>query len=454
MDDQASVHYRVWTLMPDGSRRLSQEIWRAGGTERIERGGGREVIVQRDGKRFVYDQDAKSILAYVDDPKTRRRESFNGTDLLREISSTGWLDSIHTVDAGSETVTSVVMRAERTRLRLWVNKATDLPTRVEIQSPKRGGWDTVQEGAFEFSRTTRDEGTIGNLPKGVPVVNVDEARAAYEAAWRAPRFRYGSTRIYDVEANEKGDVFVVYSGGNIRLEADGRTYTTSAVSDEFQPTEHWLNSDRVDGLTSPYGDLRGKIFTPVAPHEWRPLSLRIICAHPQSQTFNASQGHRYTGPDGKEYVEWSPEDMARAQAENERTAPDRAARTYAVRIASPDCAIAPSYMALIPVAIRSDAELAHSDATSLARYYMAAGQYAEAERALRAEIRAFDLMCLDYGSPGVQPEAYMDLYDVLAAEGKHDEAIQALRAVPDQMVYRNDGLQRRLDAAMAKEHLP
>jgi hypothetical protein len=47
----------------------------------------------------------------------------------------------------------------------------------------------------------------------------------------------------------------------------------------------------------------------------------------------------------------------------------------------------------------------------------------------------------------------MDLYEVLTAEGKHDEALIALKAVPDQMVYTNDDLQRRLEEAYAKEGL-
>ena len=214
-----------------------------------------------------------------------------------------------------------------------------------------------------------------------------------------------------------------------------------------------MNSDRVDGFTSPNGDLRGKIFTPVGMGSWRPLHLRITCVHPSSGRFTRDEARLIVGKDGKEYYTLSVEEMARAIEKHEETAPDRAIRTFKVLVTNPSCATLPTYMPLMPMGPRSTTELDEIKASARAKYFKGHQLFADAEREIRAEIRAFDLKCLESGSPGVQPETYMDLYEVLTAEGKHDEALIALKAVPDQMVYTNDDLQRRLEEAYAKEGL-
>ena len=453
IDGQTSVHYTVWTIRADGSRIVSQEIWHQGAADRVELGGGRQVQISRGLSRWVYDVAAKTVLAYKDPPGTRRFGSFKGADLLHELDSSSWLDRVQTADAGDQIVTSVIPRNERTRIRLWVDKSSDLPTRMEIQSPRGAGWTTVQEGTFEFSSTPGLGDRMTELPHGISVIDAKLARTQLQAKWQKPLFAYGSTRIYDVEANERGDIFVIYAGDSIRLESDRASYTSSMFSDEFQPTLHWHNSDRVEGFTSGNGDLRGKIFTPVRFGSWRPMHLRITCVHPSSNRFTPDEGEKIIGENGQTYYTWTVEEMARAMDKHEKTAPDRDKRTFNMQIAGPNCAIFPTYMPLVPMGIQSVADLDEIEAGARARYFKDRGLSADAEREIRAEIRAFDLKCVEIGSPGVQPQAYFDLYEVLAAQGKRDEAIAALKKVPDQMLYKNDDLQRRLDEAYAKEGL-
>lgn len=451
LNAQAAVHYKVWTIMPDGTRVVAQEVWHQGDIDKIVRGEG-ATIVRQGSRQWTFDPASTQVLVHSDS-FSRGFGSFRGADMLHDFESSSWLAKVQTEDLGAQTVTSVIGRNERTRLRLYIDKATDLPAKVEIQSPRGDGWKTVQEGAFDFAPPGRKLELAALLPHDLPVVDLATAEAQIRSQWQTALYQYKGTRIYDVQMNNRGDVFVVFSGGDIRLSSPNREYVASSNSDEFQPVMHWLNSDRVEGFTSPGGDLRGKVFTPLHGGGQTPVDLNIVIQHPKSNYATPQEGHRTQLKDGRDAYAWTAQEYATAVAKHDANAPDLDKRTFRLRGKRPSCAVLPSYMPFMPMPITSEAALSVIDSRARAGELELRGDYAGAELEIRGQIQSFELECLQFGSPGVQPEAYMQLYDVLAAQGKHAEAIDALKRVPDQLVYKNDDLEGRLRLAMLKEGL-
>ena len=457
MAKQGLVHFKVYTLLPDGSRKLAREFWHQGDQDRMDI--GRNITWTRGSIKWDFDANSKVVFVTKDSGGMfgKKPTGFTGSAMLKEIEGSSWLDKVSTETDGDQVVTSVVGKNERTRVRLWINKSTDLPTKYEIQAPRGSAWETEQIGEFDFSNANADVLTP-KIPSDVQQIDRKDAVNQLKLKWREPLFTYkekDKVQIYDVQVNEEGDVFVLYTArwawNRIHLEDSlGTTYLHG--ESDFQPTMGYLNSDKVDGFSVAGNRLEGILFYPVEKGPWRPKTLRLVVQPEESTTIPASAGHKFL-KNGKEYYSWSPAEVAAYQAKFSGNFGHMKERTYSLQIDKPTCQSLPTYMAFMPIGINDEHDLTSKESRARADFFLATKDYAQAEAAARLQIKSFDRMCLEIGSPGVQPDAYFNLYEALAGQGKHEEAVATLKLIPDQMIYKNDELKDKVEAAFKKEGL-
>lgn len=457
LKDQAVSTYRTWIIEADGSKTPGYSISTRGQEVRIDR--GRETLLYTNHQRWIY-QAGSGIATFEPSPDNAldRMKVTTGSALLREISSFGWLSPMDVEEENGQIVASVIGKSERTRLRLWIDEDTDLPLRTEIQSPSRGGWKTEEVGEFGFG-TSVDAGLFKpNFPSGTRVVDKGAMERELRSRWSTPLMSVQENGdgmdIRDVQVNAEGDVFVLFTsrrvGGEVQVAgANGEAYLSA---EPFDGSQEWT-SGRVDGFTFPGGRLRGALFVPAEPSTWRPKAITIIAAPESTQAMiPASAGHKVI-IHGKEYIGWSASEIEAYRKQHGGSPADVAKRTLTMRFETPNCEVLPAYMDFLPQGIQSETDLARREAKARGDWDKDHGLYAQAETEIHNAIDLTTRFYRETGNVGVQPEEYFELYEILAAEGKRAEALKYLKAVPDQMVYRNDGLQSRYEEAVRKEGL-
>lgn len=449
MAQQGLVHMRVYTLQPDGSRTLAREFWHQGDQDRMNVGSS--ITWTRGSTKWDYDANSKVVFVTKDSGGMfgQKPAGFTGSALLKELEGASWLDRISTETKGGEVVTSVIGKNERTRIRLWVNKSSDLPTKYEIQTPRGSDWETEQVGEFTFSN--EDAGVFTpKLPNDVQQIDRKEAVNQLKRKWNKPLFTYkekDKVQIYDVQVNEAGDVFVLFTA----QWAWGRLTLKDSLGNQYSAGESDLEPSRSEFIVGGQR-LEGAMFYPVANSPWSPRTLQVIVLPEESNSIPASAGHKIF-KNGKEYVTWSPEEMAAYKNNFLANFGHARERTYSIKMDRPTCSTLPAYTTFTQMGFPNVYDLENKEAKARTRFYLAKRNFERAEVEVRREIKAFDRSCLESGSPGVQPDAYYDLYQALAGQGKHDEAVATLKLIPDQMLYKDDDLKDKVDAAFKNEGL-
>jgi hypothetical protein len=457
MNSQTVAAYQTWILEDDGTRTPGMSVATRGDEARITR--GQETILYTGDKTWVYEAGSRFATYEPEDrAQVARLHVTTGTALLKELMSYGVSGAMQVDDEDGFVVASIVGKSERTRLRLFIDKASDLPVKMEIQNPYHGGWKVAEDGEFRFGSQVDANLFAPVFPKGVQTVDKRDTQRRLQAKWSKPllsiRERGDGEDLRDVQVNEAGDVFILYTarrdGGKVRV--SDNLGTTYLEAQDFGPTVSWT-SGRVDGFKFPEGKLLGALFVPLTPPKETERTLDVVGMPMMSQPLTpASLGKREL-VNGQEVVAWDLSVIKAHWEEEDKKAPDVEARTYHLKLSEPSCSTLPDYMTFLPQPIWGESDLRARETQARGDYEIDHRLWTEAERDIREAIAKTDQYYRETGNIGVQPDNYFKMYTILAAEGKHQEAVSWLRQLPDQMVYRNDDLQRRYKDAAAKEGL-
>jgi len=462
--EQRSIHVRFWTVEPDGSREISREIWSDGENSRMETGGGENIFITRDEKQWEYDRAANTaIVRRVSEGTNDFSSAFTGRDLLDEtVEKWGEASSLRMDDAGhGQVVFSVVGRNERGRARIWVDKSSDLPIKSEMQLPHGSGWQTIEFHEFSFEDLNASELFQPKFPEGTVVQNQDEVMEQLNQRWQRALYTYSQANDYidirDVQVNREGDLFVLFTTRMMRISVRatddlGTVYVPLPVQ-LYTSSDVWLAGNRVHRFRNKRGQLTGVILTPLKRVAWRPRTIHLIAMYKSDAQIARLRSVEVVSPQRTVDYKVDRWKLDREWMREDEASTDTGQRTFTLQFENPTCEQIPSFTRYMTGGITFPSQLEDLKAKGRGEWLMDERRYADAEAEFTQELNYLAQAGHDMGSRYSHAEAYMDLYEALAAQGKHEEAVFYLKQVEDEMSYPKLALRTRLNAALEREGL-
>jgi outer membrane lipoprotein-sorting protein len=287
MNDARSAHSTLWNVDRDGTRMKFNEMWYQAGMWRMEKSDPQEVQIFSDGKLWAYDPTAQEVRVQSrPGPFAYNSSGFSLSAYMHDIARWGWHDKIRldgeTVVNG-RSVRRVIIDRDVERVLLLVDAQTDLPFSFEVQRKTDLGTEVGMVGTIEYNTPLAPSLFVPDFPKTARVIDLDHGKRDWQqrlAAGVASRRVADRTIIVrDLQVNEQGDVFLLYTAD--KFPDDIKDWNVS-ISDEhgtrylphqdmFQPFTQFASAD---GPTRPgmwqgymFGGvkLEGNWWTPAEP---------------------------------------------------------------------------------------------------------------------------------------------------------------------------------------------
>lgn len=370
MSGVQSAHMIMWRVAEDGSRSKESENWYQGGRWRLEQWPSQNVIERRttqifsEGRLWSYEPDFNKVTVRRAKGMFGHEPSgFNGAAFIEDFerASMGQVN----VDISDAVLRGRAARRihiqnsndlEATDITLLTDAATDLPIEAQMEVTARSGRRLQRFIEFRFDEPLSARLFEPKFPATARVVDVDKGKAEWRQrlAKGIARQKVGERTIIirDLQVNERGHVFLLYTAGRPFL---GERFAEFQKS--FMDTPDWdveLHDDkgveyslsRIEGLAPtvessakfdnppPNGfifngqKLEGAWWVPEEPQQpWQPRRF-IITFKINPRTW---QGVRIARREGSLI-------MGAAQSQARR------ALMFALPVRRPGCAFVPDYM--------------------------------------------------------------------------------------------------------------
>ncbi len=467
-----SMHSQTWDIDRDGSRRKVEETWFEKG--RLRRETPSQTRLYTGGRFFTYEPQAHLATWRT------QRGLYTDNDygytilyLMAKASRWGWRDTItlspeeKVVDGRRARVATIEPAQERGRVLLYADPQTLLPFRFDWLEPAGRGWRLARTGTMEYNLALQPTLFEPRFPRGTRVAEMGSLAGvnAWMDSLQKPRAILfdGPQRvaIRDVQMNQRGDIFVLYTAGRERDVDPARPVMLDVDKPHL--------ALRVDG---------GGRLPRIPLIDARP-SVGISADAPNSSLPRQMDGRRVDG-EPLQWVIWTrPNPLPAAQSQQPeritlwitQKATNRAARRVPYAAQTPPAGasqasffieratigVVPYYVEFFPQTFR----LTQNDFLNLTdearAWYWRSG--AEGRRdwlmkalALNGAVieRAQQQWRADSKS-GVQPAKWLEVAELCCELGRLDEAREALaRAEDDNRIYRiygsaADGIERRIE---------
>lgn len=461
-ENARSMHTVAWAIEADGSRRKTGEIWFQDGRWRIER--PREVQIFAGAKLFTFQPRARlATWRKAEEMFAYNSSGFSIRAMATDIARWGWRDKItlspdeQTIDGRRARVAVIETAIGKNRIVLYADPKTMLPFRYDLLRPTLDGWKISGMSTMEYNRPLSAALFEPKFPAGTRVVEAGAGREEWvrslqkpiailwDAKWKIP--------IRDVQMNEQGDVFVLYTAGRPRdlapdaavmmdvpnvdltLSGDGKTeflktrpFARPSMG-FFSESEAKAKSGRMRGVMVDGEPLQWAVWTrlePLKPAQ-RDLSLRV----------NLGVQRTYWTMTAKPFVR-------------------QVGVTKVLTIARSTFALVPDYVRYFPSGM-SEADFQNTvDETRAGALNISAnGRREPLQKALalhRAVIERTEQQWRQDGNQGVQSDKWMAVAELCLELKQFEEAREALgRAEEDNRIYGHDTkrietLKKRLQA--------
>lgn len=444
-----SMHSVKWAIEADGSRRKTREVWFQDGRWRIEQ--PREVQVFAGAKLFTFQprsrlatwRKAEGMFAY-------NSSGFSIRAVTADIARHGWRDKLtlspdeQTIDGRRARVATIEPARERIRIVLYADPKTMLPFRNDLLRPTRDGWKINATSTMEYNRPLSAALFEPKFPAGTRVVEAGAGREEWVRSLQKPlAIVWDGTRripIRDVQMNEQGDVFVLYTAGRPRdvapdaavmmdvpqvdLALSGNDKTEFLKTQPFtRPSEGFFAESqakargrRMNGVVVDGEPLQWAVWTRLEP--LKPVRGDVPLH------VNLRIQRTYWTMTGKPFVQ-------------------QIGGPKALAIARPAFALVPEYVRYFPRGM-SEIDFQNTvDETRAGALSMSAnGRREPLQKALalyRAAIQRTEQQWREQGNQGVQSAKWLAVAELCLELKQFDEARQALgRAEEDNRIYGND----------------
>jgi hypothetical protein len=439
-----SVHIITWRLLPDGSRARLAENWIQGTQSRYEDLAAGTVRLHAGARSWLYESKLNKVTVWKE-PAGRSFRLSDATmgQITRDLDRMhGRLRSLGDAVLDGRRVHQVALESLNGAGRFWIlfDAATDLPVRAEQQREEGGRWVTEKMMEFRFNEPLPASLFVPGFPRTARMFNQDQGREEWQRrlAPGIARQRVGRREIVirDLQVNAEGDVFLLYSAGKRPGDSfrcgnrwAGRDWNIE-VKDDLGTVYLWqmqnFANEGQPGHLFPFvfrGErTEGDGWVPLeSQRPWKPRRFTI--------TFrvNAVNLHGDTkGPKRK---------LTRTET-----------ATFTLPVIAPEAAAVPDYMPYLGFGVQ-EAELPMIRARGRGFYY----EYEKPDlpRALeyyREVLRLREESERQTGQHTSDPDAWMEVGNVLRKLGRRDEARAAYRQAIREDSYRGWQAERSKDA--------
>ena len=219
IDGAKSMHFVMRNIATE-DHTLVEETWYQGGNWRITDQTG-STTVWTNGTSYLYNPQAHTVLKQQQPkgPFAHGMKGFKMSDIVTDMT-----DSSHAknVEITNRTSDSYQLKVDNggvaERYIFTVDARTDLPRTMDCYVPKKGVWTKVIEGKFEFNQDLAADLFKPHFPTGTQSIdqNTYSDKVAEQFKSVIGFISNGSTtgglKIRDVQVNNRGHVFIAYTG--------------------------------------------------------------------------------------------------------------------------------------------------------------------------------------------------------------------------------------------------
>ena len=172
----------------------------------------------------------------------------------------------------------------------YIDPVRMLPVRTLSQVREKTGWRTVATMDYDFPAAMSP--SVFQIPPGYEKINLQTFGVAVGARFQKPlaekRFASGTIALRDVQVNEDGDVFILYTNGSTRAADKPGNPFISGVSDNLgtsyagtagaiDPFMKIQNDPNGRGIVVGSETMQGVCMVPATPPvgKWKPRTFRI-----------------------------------------------------------------------------------------------------------------------------------------------------------------------------------
>ncbi|MFN3650582.1 MAG: hypothetical protein ACK47B_13480 [Armatimonadota bacterium] len=223
MSGARSAHITFWSVTADARREKEQEVWYQEASWRVEGGGGRRIEICREGKRYLYQPGLRRVtVSNAERPAAFASSSgFTLQAILRDqvrsgIGSRTRIVGEPVVEGRPARELILELSGESVaRVRMLVDRTTDLPIRWEGQSLSGSTWITDRVGEATFNVALPSELFRPEFPPSTRYVDLAARRREWQQRVRTVRARGRipdrEFAVRDLQLNPDGDVFLLYT---------------------------------------------------------------------------------------------------------------------------------------------------------------------------------------------------------------------------------------------------
>lgn len=325
VDDAKTAEIDEYTILPDGSQKLSGRELYNRGKWRMERGSS--VAIWEAGKLWRMDPNLKRITvkSSPNGPAAYNPSGFSVRSMIADMARWNWRDRIDVGVGqfeGADVMKVTISNSNGAeRLVVLANQKTSMPVAFEMESKTVHGWHMSGLARARFDHPL-DAGLFSlHFDPTLPIVDLDKERSEFKDRIETPLVVYPwmhkAIAIRVVDVNPNGHIFVLYTDGetvtdrhresgemlsasqnNIRsfhphfMSIHPSIEVTSSLGGEYLKTGNL--QPYVDGPSERFRSgiilrdgevLQGAWFVPAKSTPWQPLTVNV--------RFNADQSKVY-----------------------------------------------------------------------------------------------------------------------------------------------------------------
>jgi len=282
-------HCRI-TYSPNGKPTMVGEVWsREGKWRQDSMGNGMHLVqIRADGKFWNYipaehratyqESREKTPMTSIDGEKLQAQmyqmlSDANAKNLGTEMRDGRPLQKIAVYGPVQRFIT---YRPESGRAIFWIDKSKMLPARAEQQLQEKGNWITIQTVDFDFEQPVSP--AVFTIPSDVRTADIrvlgEEAGRPFIRPIAEKQFHSRTIALRDVQVNQEGDIFVLYTDGSTRdtnkesyatVVGDDRGTVYAGTAGGIEPFLYCTDKADNRGMTIGKEAVSGICVTPVSP---------------------------------------------------------------------------------------------------------------------------------------------------------------------------------------------
>jgi hypothetical protein len=451
VSDVSSAIFESYIVDAKGNLTRAGGVWYQGGLWRVERGAGYQIFdsgvlysFQPEAKRVVISRHPKGLFDH-------NPSGFSVKSILADQMKYQWRDHVEigTDQLDGKTVDRLILNNENVpeRTVILANQTTHFPIEIISQAHSRDGWVNRQVMKASFDQKLPPTLFSHEVPKDTRVVDEAKELDSLKSRLEKPIAQFkagdGLVTIRDVEVNERGHIFVLYTDGeNISHEKavlaemkamphDGRPVT---VKTPFIPTP---SITAADSLNTQYAESKDAL---------QLYMLSMVDDTVKGLVLDDGLLLKAAWLIPEKTVDWTPRRISISFSESGMASP----YVYHLDLKSPNVAMLPDWSQANQIGLRSEDDLLAAERNTQRYGMKARNDWAAVAASLKEDLARYAKEEAR-GQNYAKGTTYYELYQALLQVGSRGEAREFLELAAKEPRYPGQYPDREIDQALKRE---